>query len=833
MENQTAYKPTLNDFLTLQSLNKPVETKIPIDLTLLYNFSRDLYKEFEKYFLCEMYTKNNNFLNFIQAQLSKEIFDKIFIGRNLDFENNGFLAPREVNCLFHLFNPLPTSIVPIGLLRPSAHLSSIIEVPGIVTKVGNIIPELLVGVFKCDVCGIISDPIIQGEEYTTPIVCRNQICGNRSSFSILDNYNDMSNYELDERTKEVKFQIKNNDNCKFGNLQRIVIQEEINYQNKLEKRSDSIPRVLTCVLRKDLCDTIKPGDKVKLIGKMIVLLNHNTENARLQTVKSVPTLTGFGEEIRKRRAINFKELDYVYQMEVNSVSFLDTLKITGNISQETQGGFQGKDVFSSEQLKTIENMRNDPNLYNKLANSIFPSIQGHLNIKKSILLQLISGVAKDFSTLKNKDGKTKDTTRLRGDINILLVGDPGTAKSQFLKQASKILLNSIYTAGKTSTAAGLTAAVVKDATSNSGDNKNRGDFSIEPGALVLADNSLCCIDEFDKISVYDRVSIHEAMEQQTISIAKAGLNCTLNARTSILAAANPLDGRYDESKSLYQNINLSAPIFSRFDLCFVLIDEKSEIRDWNIADKIIKNHVLGNSTFNPTFSIEELKGEELFSIKDAQLFIHSVKDATPLIPPSTQFLISKKFVTLRKLSVLMDGNKKGYKFSIRHLESIIRLSEAQAKLFSDPIVSEEYVEESCRLLGCAGTTNSNPSLMSNKSLNLGNKETEINLDVTDKENKLNTPANKKIINSEKFFKIMNSYIFILKTNEQMTEEELLMSYLEILVDQRGVENEREWNSEELQKEKELAKNVLSFLIMKENVLIRENNFIMLHPMYDA
>lgn len=178
--------------------------------------------------------------------------------------------------------------------------------------------------------------------------------------------------------------------------------------------------------------------------------------------------------------------------------------------------------------------------------------------------------------------KTRDGLKLRGDINICLVGDPSTAKSQFLKFVNNFIPRCVYTSGRGTTSAGLTVALVKD--------KDSGDYIIEPGALILANNGVCCIDEFDKIQEKDSVAIHEAMEQQTISISKGGINATYTTKCSILAAMNPIMGKYDKTKVLKKNINLSTPLMSRFDIFFVLTDECRESIDMAIAKRIVGMH---------------------------------------------------------------------------------------------------------------------------------------------------------------------------------------------------------------------------------------------------
>jgi len=305
--------------------------------------------------------------------------------------------------------------------------------------------------------------------------------------------------------------------------------------------------------------------------------------------------------------------------------------------------------------------------FDVVARSIAPSVQGCEDVKKGILLMLIGGVKK----------QTEEGIRLRGDLNVCLLGDPATAKSALLKWTASFLPRAVYASGKTSTAAGLTASVTRDFDLDK-------EKVIEPGALMLADNGICCIDEFELMDAKDQVAIHEAMEQQTITLSKAGIQATLNARTSILAACLPKNTRYQPTVPLHKNVEMSPPIMSRFDLMFVMQDVVDPTTDNRVAEHIMSLHRRKEST---TY------GSRLSQI-DLARYIKLAKLIHPKITKPAHDHMIKCYKRLREDKSSFRGSAG---VTVRQLESLIRLSEAVARVHLDPEVKVEYVAEAFRL----------------------------------------------------------------------------------------------------------------------------------------
>lgn len=346
---------------------------------------------------------------------------------------------------------------------------------------------------------------------------------------------------------------------------------------------------------------------------------------------------------------------------------------------ETSGVWNSMTMFSEEEEEEFLQMSRRPDLYDLFSNSIAPSIYGSKDIKKAIVCLLIGGSKKLLP----------DGMRLRGDINVLLLGDPGTAKSQLLKFVEKVSPISVYTSGKGSSAAGLTASVQRDPLTR--------EFYLEGGAMVLADGGVVCIDEFDKMRDEDRVAIHEAMEQQTISIAKAGITTVLNSRTSVLAAANPIYGRYDDLKSPGENIDFQTTILSRFDMIFIVKDDHNEERDISIA-----NHVMNIHTGRSAQTDDELEnaGMEISMEKMKRYIAYCRLKCAPRLSAQAAEKLSSQFVNIRKqllINELESTERSSIPITIRQLEAIIRITESLAKLELSPVAQERHVDEAFRL----------------------------------------------------------------------------------------------------------------------------------------
>jgi replicative DNA helicase Mcm len=394
-----------------------------------------------------------------------------------------------------------------------------------------------------------------------------------------------------------------------------------------------LPHYLDVTVKQDLVDNARPGDRVVLTGVVRI------EQEKMSGVSK-----------------NSSPL-YRLRLDGNNVEFL------GGGKKDKKSRKIQREEISPEDEKMIKSLSKSPNLYQQLIDSYAPHITGHEIIKESILLLMAGSTQREL----------EDGSKIRGDINIFLVGDPGTAKSEMLKFCVRVAPRGLYTSGRGSTAAGLTAAVVRD---------TNGIFMLEAGATVLGDQGLVCIDEFDKMKTEDRSALHEVMEQQTASISKGGIVATLNARTSILAAANPMYGKYDPFKNITENVNLPVPLLTRFDLIFVVRDKPSKERDTKIAQHIINLHTPSG-----------IDKKSLIDSETLTKYLSYVKKINPTLTKEAEEKILDYYMKMRNVEA-----EEMITVTPRQLEGLIRLATARARLLLKNQVDGDDAERAIYLL---------------------------------------------------------------------------------------------------------------------------------------
>ena len=395
-----------------------------------------------------------------------------------------------------------------------------------------------------------------------------------------------------------------------------------------------LPHYVNVSMKQDLVDYARPGDRIILTGIVRI------EQERVSGVKQSESAL------------------YRLRMDGNNIEFIGGRGIKGTRRTE-------REEISPDEQKIIRTLSKNPDIYDRLIASFAPHIRGHELFKEAILLLIVGSTQRALS----------DGSKVRGDINVFLVGDPGTAKSEMLKFCARIAPRGLYTSGRGSTAAGLTAAVVRDAS---------GIFMLEAGAVVLGDQGLVCIDEFDKMRPEDRSALHEVMEQQSASIAKGGIVATLNARTSILAAANPMFGKYDPFKNLTENVNLPIPLLTRFDLVFVVRDIPHKEKDRQIAQHILSQH--GTSGTDTT---------SLIDVDILTKYLAYAKQNDPVLTKEAENKIMEFYLKMR--SVEGEDKEKMITITPRQLEGLIRLSTARARILLKNQVEEDDADRAIYL----------------------------------------------------------------------------------------------------------------------------------------
>ncbi|KAH9735457.1 putative DNA helicase MCM8 [Citrus sinensis] len=561
----------------------------------------------------------------------------------------------------------PESMIALKNLK-AAYIDKLVSVRGTVVKAGTVRPLVVRMNFECSKCKSEILRIFPEGKFSPPLVCTLHGCKSKTFTPIRAS------------ARKIDFQ-------------KIRLQELLKSQDHEEGR---VPRTVECELSEDLVDACIPGDVVTVTGIIRVINNYMD--------------IGGGKSKSKSQGFYYLFLEAVSVK--NSKSQSDTEDLQGSNCNARASEQAELFLFSPRDLEFIVKFSEESgsDIFRQIVQSICPSIYGHELVKAGITLALFGGVRK-HSMDQNK-------VPVRGDIHVIVVGDPGLGKSQLLQAAAAVSPRGIYVCGNATTKAGLTVAVVKDSVTN--------DYAFEAGAMVLADSGLCCIDEFDKMSG-EHQALLEAMEQQCVSVAKAGLVASLSARTSVLAAANPVGGHYNRAKTVNENLKMSAALLSRFDLVFILLDKPDELLDKRVSEHIMSCNIdwvsllqlhsgyqeHSSAAKKPRTAYHNTEGLDL-SVKSGSLVsklrLDPKKDGDfhPLPAPLLRKYIAyaRTFVFPRMTKPAAEILQKFYlklrdhntsadstPITARQLESLVRLAEARARLdLREEITAEDALE---------------------------------------------------------------------------------------------------------------------------------------------
>ncbi|KAJ8498346.1 hypothetical protein OPV22_008898 [Ensete ventricosum] len=511
-------------------------------------------------------------------------------------------------------------------LNPS-DIEKMVSVKGMIIRCSSVIPEVKEAIFRCLVCGHYSEPILVDRgRINEPPRCGRQECLAMNSMTLVHN------------------------RCRFADKQIVKLQETPD-----EIPEGGTPHTVSILMHDKLVDSGKPGDRVEVTGIY-----------RAMSVRVGPT-----QRVVKSIFKTYIDCLHLKKTDKSRLHIDDLMDVDNSSNSRT---IEDDTPDYQDKVGKLKELSKLPDIYDRLTWSLAPNIWELDDVKRGLLCQLFGGNA-----LKLVSGAS-----FRGDINILLVGDPGTSKSQLLQYIHKLSPRGIYTSGRGSSAVGLTAYVSKD--------PETGETVLESGALVLSDRGVCCIDEFDKMSDNARSMLHEVMEQQTVSIAKAGIIASLNARTSVLACANPSESRYNPRLSVIDNIHLPPTLLSRFDLIYLILDKADEQTDRRLAKHIVSLH----------FKNPETVVQDVLDLPTLVAYIsYARKHIHPRISDEAAEELTRQYVEMRKRGNAPGSRKKVITATARQIESLIRLSEALARMRFSEWVEVKDVAEAFRLLEVA------------------------------------------------------------------------------------------------------------------------------------